>query len=311
MWRGLLVCLCAVLLLAVVPGTARPREQRSLPAVRLWKFEYLAHDGRDRAAYVLLPAWYGPNHNPPLPLIISPHGRGVDGQANARLWGRIPATHRLAVVNPDGEGRRLPLFSWGYSGQISDLARMPKLLHHALPWIRLAPDRVYAVAASMGGQEALLLTARDPGMLKGTAVFDAPTDFALQYRLFPKLPCDASCRQRWRGPIGLGLQRLARTEVGGSPSQVPSAYAARSPLQVAQRIARSGVPLGFWWSPRDRVISDPARQELRFLDVLADSHPRAEVHDVAGSWRHERAMRLNLRAALKWLHLEPSVSGTT
>jgi len=30
----------------------------------------------------VLPDWYGPHDNPPLPLIISPHGRGVPAAEN-------------------------------------------------------------------------------------------------------------------------------------------------------------------------------------------------------------------------------------
>jgi pimeloyl-ACP methyl ester carboxylesterase len=268
------------------------------------KIDYRAHDGRLRAAYVLLPAWYGPQKDPPLTLVISPHGRGVDGRANAHIWGRLPGHDRLAVVNPDGEGRRLPLYSWGAPGQIADLARMPGIVQQALPWLRIAHDRVYAVAGSMGGQEALLLTARYPRLLEGTAVFDAPTDLALQYRDFPQLPCNAACQLKWAGPIGRRLQHLARIEVGGSPQADPAAYAERSPIHAVADIGRSGVPLGFWWSRRDRLVPHPALQEQAFFEALADLHPLAPTLEVVGSWPHVAGMRINnLRRALVWLHL--------
>jgi poly(3-hydroxybutyrate) depolymerase len=300
--RVLVLCFCGFVLVAACGsgGSARPP---GAAAVRLWKFHYRAHGGEARTAWVLLPSWYGPNRHPALPLVISPHGRGVDGLANARLWGRLPALYRLAVVSPDGAGRRLPLYSWGYGGQISDLARMPVLVHRALPWLRLAPHRVYAIGGSMGGQEALLLTARNPHLLEGTAVFDAPIDFALQYRLFPKLPCNAVCRRRWKDPIGIGLQHLARVEVGGPPSRVPQAYAARSPAHDVDQIAHSGVPLGLWWSARDRLV--PAREEQAFLRALRRRRPHDHLHHVVGSWPHALGMRLNLRAALEWLRLRP------
>src|SRR5215831_11258491 len=44
--------------------------------VRTIQIEYRTHDGDLRAAYVLVPDWYGPEQHPPLPLVISPHGRG-------------------------------------------------------------------------------------------------------------------------------------------------------------------------------------------------------------------------------------------
>jgi pimeloyl-ACP methyl ester carboxylesterase len=286
---------------AAVPLVASAtRTQAS--GVREWAIHYRAHDGRTRAAYVLLPAWYGPRHDPPLPLVVSPHGRGVDGRANASLWGDLPGLDAIAVVNPDGEGRRLPLYSWGYSGQVDDLAKLPAVVQQALPWLRVKPDSVYGVAGSMGGQELLLLLARHPHLLEGAAVVDAPTDLALQYRNFATLPCNAACLKRWQGPIGRGLQQLARTEVGGTPEQDPAAYAERSPMHFAREIAQAGAPVGLWWSRRDR-ITGAGDQEADFFQALELAHPSAPVLHNVGRWTHDRGFRLNLRHALAWLHL--------
>src|SRR5215211_1166525 len=123
---------------------------------RTWIVRYRAHTGRARDAYLLLPRWYGPRRNPPIALVISPHGRGADGHANSRLWGDLPALGGFAVVNPDGEGRALNTYSWGAPGQIDDLARMPNALRRALPWLRIDRSRIYAFGGSMGGQETLL-----------------------------------------------------------------------------------------------------------------------------------------------------------
>jgi hypothetical protein len=301
MRRVMLLCLC-VLALGGSGNSAHARVPQST-AMRLWKIDYRSHDGRSRNAWVALPSWYGPQRDPALPLVISPHGRGVNGLANAHLWGRLPALDGFAVVSPDGQGRRLALYSWGYEGQISDLARMPEIVQRALPWLRIAPDRIYAVGASMGGQEALLLTAESLGLLEGTAVFDAPTDLALQYRLFPRLRCGPVCMRQWKEPIGLGLQRLARIEVGGSPGQVPAAYAERSPVHDLGELAQAGVPIGLWWSVRDRLV--PARREEAFLDALLARSPHLRTDHVVGAWPHVLAMRLNLPAALRWLGLAP------
>jgi len=99
--------------------------------VRVWTVHYRAGDHQRRAAYVVLPSWYGPKDNPPIPLIISPHGRGLSGHSNAGLWGSLPADGWFAVVNPDGLSR----YSWGAAEQIADLARMPKILERTLPWL--------------------------------------------------------------------------------------------------------------------------------------------------------------------------------
>jgi poly(3-hydroxybutyrate) depolymerase len=140
--------------------------------VRIWRIHYRAHDGEARRAYVVLPRWYGPRDDPPLPLIISPHGRGVPAIDNVRVWGNLPAVGSFAVVNPEGQGRRLTLFAWGDPGDVRDLATMPKLVRGQLPWLRILRHRIYAFGGSMGGQETLLLVARHPRLLAGAAAFD-------------------------------------------------------------------------------------------------------------------------------------------
>jgi len=294
--------------LAVVPGcggTAKRPHTGTRPttagAVRIWKIGYEAHDGKARAAYVVAPAWYGPRHNSPLPLVVSPHGRGVDGLANARLWGDLPTRGGFVVVSPDGEGDHLPLYSWGAAGQVDDLAAMPRLIRAALPWLRVARGRVYAVGGSMGGQEVLLLVARAPHLLAGAVAFDAPTDLAQQYARFPLLPCSAACLRRWKDPIGVGLQELARKEVGGTPDELPEAYAARSPLRVSAAIARSGVPLQLWSSDRDVVVR--AEDQRRFVEALSRAGARPRVAVIRGTWAHVSGMRLNLPEALRRLGL--------
>src|SRR5919197_503048 len=101
------------------------------------------------------------------------------------------------VLLPDGYGRRLPLHSWGYTGQIADLARMPAVVEAALPYVHIDRHRLYGVGGSMGAQETLLLVGRYPHLLAGAVAVDGPADFALQYRNFPKLACTGACRARW------------------------------------------------------------------------------------------------------------------
>lgn len=256
----------------------------------MWTIHYRTHDGFRSAASVVLPSWYGPLDNPPLPLVISPHGRGVSGRANIHRWGDLPADGRFAVVNPDGHGRRLRLYSWGYSGQIDDLARMPRIVRRALPWLRLDSSRIYAFGASMGGQETLLLAARHPSLLAGAAAFDPVTDMARRYYELALLPCNASCLNRWKSPIGRGLQSLARVEIGGTPATDPEAYASRSPITYARRLADSGIPLELWWSRDDRVVMDQRHQSALLLRDLRRINPRAPVQGYAGLWRHSSDM---------------------
>jgi poly(3-hydroxybutyrate) depolymerase len=132
-------------------------------ATRTWTLQYRAHNQQPRPGVVLVPDQFGPGHpSPPLPLIISAHGRGVAAAVNAHLWGDLPSRGRFVVFCPGGMGRRLPLHSWGYHGQISDLARMPTIVDRRFEWLRIDRRRIYAVGGSMGGQETLLLLGQHP-----------------------------------------------------------------------------------------------------------------------------------------------------
>jgi len=235
---------------------------------------YRAHDGVVRPAVLLVPAGY---HGQRIPLVISPHGRGVDERENELLWGDLPGEGDFAVINPAGEGRRLHWYSWGAPGEISDLARMPQIAE--LHGVNVDPHRIYAFGGSMGGQETLLLIARHPHLLAGAAAFDPATDMARRYDDFAHLP------------HGAVLQRLAREEIGGSPAQVPWAYAQRSPDHYADAIARSGVPLQLYWSPRDRIIRDQLREtQALAIDLRTDGDDR-RLWDFRGDWQHTAEMQ--------------------
>ena len=137
----------AIATLATSKGTAEapavpvPVQSTSTTAVRTWTIQYTSHTGLARVAYVVLPAWYGPNAHPPLPVVISPHGRGANGRSNAQFFGRMPGIGGFALISPDGMGRRLKRFSYGHPGQIDDLAKMPDLAVRASA---VAPPRQIA-----------------------------------------------------------------------------------------------------------------------------------------------------------------------
>jgi len=265
----------------------------SAPAgVKTLTFSYRAHNGMVRPAYLVLPSWYESKRHPAIPLVISPHGRGVDGKYNLRFWGAIAARGPFAVVAPDGQGRRLgPAYSWGYRGQIDDLARMPALARHAFPWLRIDAARVYAIGDSMGAQEALLLAARM--RLAGVAAFDPVSDMAARYRAWAATPGETY------------LPAKARIEFGGTPASNPRLYAARSPITYARAIARSRTPVQLWWSTKDAVITDQDIQSRRFYDRLVALHAR--VARVVGYWAHGHAMHpeTDLPAALACFGLIP------
>jgi poly(3-hydroxybutyrate) depolymerase len=247
--------------------------------VRRFLIHYAANNGQRRTASVIVPRWYDPVTHPPIPLVISPHGRGSSPRINLGFWGSLPAFGPFAVVTPVGQGRRLTLHSWGWRGQIDDLARMPAIVEHALPRVRIDRSRIYAIGSSMGGQETLLLVARHPRLLAGAAALDSATDMSARYRAFPQLP------------NGSSLQQLARIEIGGTPAQAPGAYADRSPITFARQIAASGVPLDIWWSTRDRIVEDQREQSGRLYREIRRLNPHAPVTQYVGSWAHSAEMR--------------------
>jgi poly(3-hydroxybutyrate) depolymerase len=246
-----------------------------------------------------VPADYLREGAPPIPLVISPHGRGVGARANVKRWGRLPATGDFAVVNPEGQGRALTLFSWGDPGEIRDLAHMPAIIERALPWLHVDRHRVYAYGGSMGGQETLLLVARYPRLLAGAASFDAPTNMAARYRAFEDQP------------FGHSLQHLARDEIGGTPLTDPRGYAIRSPLDWARRIAFSGVPLQVWWSTRDRVVTDQRDESGLLYRTVKRLNADAPVSEFVGGWAHTTEMKATgyLPYSLSLFGLMPPRSG--
>ena len=273
------------------PDVSRHLALASSTQVRSWTIQYTSHAGIDRIAQVVLPAWYGPHNNPPLPVVISPHGRGANGRSNAEFFGRVPAIGRFALISPDGMGRRLKRFSYGYPGQIDDLAKMPDFATRALPWLRLDRSQIYALGSSMGGQETLLLVARHPRLLAGAAAMDSVTDLGRRYRQLPQLPCNDRCIERWGEPSGVALQSTMRREVGGDPTASARAYASRSGLSQARQIARSGVPLQLWWSTRDRIVFDQEHQSEALFKHLRQLDPCARVIGYVGRWAHSTEMR--------------------
>ncbi|HEY2371199.1 MAG TPA: hypothetical protein VGH82_01485 [Gaiellaceae bacterium] len=262
--------------------------------VRTLTFTYRSAAGSEATAYLVLPSWYGPARHPAVPFVISPHGRGVSGRYNLRFWGAIAGRGPFVVVSPDGHGRKLPFYSWGWSGQIDDLARMPQLARAAFPWLRIAGNRVYAIGDSMGAQEVLLLAARRDIRLAGVAAFDPVSDMAARYRV-------------WSVTAGeQQLPALARIEFGGAPAGAPALYAARSPIDFVGAIARSHIPIQLWWSRRDAVITDQTVQSERFYERLVGLGAR--VRRVVGDWAHGHAMhpQTHLPAALACFGLIPA-----
>ncbi len=281
----------AVRTASVTAATTSPPATQSAAKVKIWKIHYTANNGVSRPAYVILPASYGPGHNPELPLVISPHGRGGNGLVNAGYWGNLPAVGGFAVVNPDGMGLHTARYSFAYPGQIDDLAKMPAFVTKALPWLRIDRKRIYVLGSSMGGQETLMLVARHPHLLAGAAAMDSVADLTLRYKQMPGMPCDKRCVQTFGKPYGVLLQEMLVREVGSTPAKNPQAWAARNPEANATAIAFSGVKLQIWWSRKDKIVTNQASQSGALFEMLRRLNPHAPISEYVGSWRHSHEMR--------------------
>jgi pimeloyl-ACP methyl ester carboxylesterase len=266
--------------------------KRNVRLVRTITIHYRAWNGGERKAVLVVPRWYGPKLAPAIPLVISPHGRGGTAEGNARLWGGLPAFGPFAVVNPEGQGRRLTAYSWGWRGQIDDLARMPAIIEKALPWFHADQKRIYAIGSSMGGQETLLLAALHPKLLTAAAPLDSATDMAARYKAFGALRNGAT------------LQRQAQIEIGGTPASNPRGYAARSPMSYVGRLAAGGVPLDIWWSRRDKIVVDQYMESGRLYRAILRANPKAPVEQFVGTWAHSHEMHPLARLPLALVDLK-------
>lgn len=227
-------------------------------------------DGARDELLVGMPSWYSPERNPALPLVISPHARGGDPSKNAKRWGDLPGRRGLIVLDPALKGRALgESRAWGYPPAITKLVETPQTARRVLPWLRWDPDRVYAAGFSMGGQESLLLLARQPDLFAAVSVADSVTDFLRRWYEFP------------RSPLARTEQPKATRELGGTPARVPWLYRRRSPVTFARTVALSGVPVQLWWNPREQVvINQGTTQSGSFSRLLQRLNPDAPVAPV-------------------------------
>ena len=246
--------------------------------VRIWPIHYRAHDGWMRKAYLVLPRWYGPRDDPPIPLVISPHGRGVPAIDNVHVWGNLPWYGHFAVINPEGQGRKLTLYAWVIRATSVTWRTCPTRSRTRSPGYGSTTTGFTRSAGAWAARRRCPLVAHYPQLLAGAAAFDAPTNMAARYFAFSSLR------------FGDELQERARLEFGGTPLWDPRAYRIRSPLDWAKQIAFSGVPLQIWWSRRDRIVVNQAHESGALYRDILRLNPGAPVIEVIGNWRHTAEM---------------------
>jgi hypothetical protein len=234
--------LLALALGACLAALAATTAASSATGTRWLQIRFTGPGGRRDRLVVGLPSWYGPRDDPPLPLVISPHSRGLTPWQEARRWGDLPGRFGIAVVNTGLHGRVIPRRSWAWPPDIAEMADLPGLLPRFLPYLRIDPNRIYAAGDSMGGQETLMLVARRPDLFAAAVAADPVTNFARRWYQFP-----ASGESS-------GEQSAATLEVGATPRRARWLYVRRSPLFFARTFAFSGVPIQLWWNPQDTVV---------------------------------------------------------
>ncbi len=271
---------------ALNPPRGCARDSAHAAAPRVITITYTASTGATRDAVVLLPAGYSPRHNPPLPLVISPHGRGATGRSNAKFWGNLPTVGDFAVVCPDGMGRRLRNFSYGYPGQIDDLARMPQIVVRAMPWVHVDSRRIYALGAAWAARRRCC-SSRGTRVLAGAAAMD-PVDRLRAAYGSPPNGRKAACQKRWGAAGALPAQRCV-VESADSPSKAnPRATAARSPLSQARRSPTRASRCRSGGARKDKIVVHQGTQSgalYRRLRRLGPQRPVGGVRRPVGDTR--------------------------
>lgn len=232
------------------------------------------HDGSVQRGMLSLPARPPAG---PLPLVIAPHPFGWSVEedyhggcvglkaASHRGWLGVPSETGIAVLQPEGHHRVVDRCSMGYEGVVRDL---PAWIEAVDAVVRIDPSRLYACGLSMGGLESLLLTGVYPDRFAAAFVFNPVADAAawqedLVRTTSPELRAE-------------GSDALIATEVGGTPDEVPDAYALRSAFGVLDGLRR--VPLAIWWSRLDLVVPRQVeRHGKRLYDELKRVDPASPV----------------------------------
>lgn len=276
------------------PGWYYARTDRralaTLRASRVERFRvsaFRAWDGRPERVVLLWPAAAAAGVR--LPVIVVAHARGGTGPVACAPWRSYAAEADVVVICPDGRGRSIPRYSWGWRGQVDDLARMPRIAAR-LSGGRADPQEAYITGFSMGGQETLLAVAAHPYEFRAALALDPATDMVQRY-------ADIVAHH---DPTVDAMKR----EYGGTPATAPLAYSARSPLDQAAALARSTTRIAIWGSRTDQRIHAAARTQVAPLAArLSKLRRHATVEIRIGAWSHGALYFTRLDAVLAFFGL--------
>lgn len=256
-------------------------------AVLPW-MEYTGATGRRCRAIVDAPE---ASRRHPLPLILAPHpagwtaaedfhGGAADTVAPHPGWSGVANRHQVIVVSPETYGEREPLLSLGYEPSLRDTLAAVDAVRAA--GIHVDSDRIYVCGLSMGGQETLLLIARNPGLFAAGFAFNPVVDVVHWYEDFAASPY----YEDLAGPDpALALDALLRSEFGGPPASWLDAARQRSPSHYAAELSQT--PLMLYWSHLDDIVPNQAtRQTKPLYDAIKQLDPNAPVAEFNHTWSH-------------------------
>jgi hypothetical protein len=190
----------------------------------------------------------------PLPLLLAPHAitwtaaedyhgglQGLMRKYHPGYYG-LPEKHDVLIAMPHGHHHREDLCSLAGPEQIADMTYLIDAL--ADYGYSVDQHQVYACGLSMGAQEALVLAGRHPDRLAAVVAFNPIVDLAAWHE---ELSTSEVPEIR-----EYDTARRIANEVGGLPSEVPDAYAARSASHYVHGLSQ--VPTLIWWTEQDLVV---------------------------------------------------------
>lgn len=227
----------------------------------------------------------------PTPLILAPHpagwtadedfhGGAFDTVAPHPGWYGVAERYGVTVVAPVTYGANVPLLSLGYGPSLDDTVRAIEALRAA--GVHVDEERAYACGLSMGGQETLLLIARNPGLFAAGFAFNPVIDVQAWYDDFAASPYYPELAG---DDPALALDALIRAELGGPPSDHLAASRERSPISFPEMLTKT--PLMLYWSHLDDIVPHQAtRQTKRMYDEIKRLDPTAPVAEYNHTWSH-------------------------
>lgn len=221
---------------------------------------------------------------------------GTDGDYLMRpLTGAVSSAEQLglALLAPRSRGRELEGVSLAWKGHLDAVWSLADSLREGFGLASIG-----AGGLSMGGLEALVFAGQHSEGVVAAWAANPIVDLA-----------------HWRRDLaepgglegGAGLAELIGTEVGGTPEDLPTEYAARSPFDYLDALTRVRVRIA--WSPVDAVIpnqatahSHPLASRLRERggEVVEDVVTHAPADDATdpGRFAHEAC---DTREAMGWI----------